>query len=49
MPPNKWLRVPAAERRRLLGALEAKWARTAIAARHPRVRFDVIDAQVLVQ
>jgi AAA+ ATPase superfamily predicted ATPase len=43
----KWRRVSAAERRRLLAALEAKWARTAIAARHSRVQFDVIDAQTL--
>lgn len=43
----KWRRVSAAEHRRLLDGLQARWARTAIAARHPRVRFDVIDAGAL--
>jgi uncharacterized protein len=43
----KWRRVSAAERRRLLTALEAKWSRTAIASRYPRARFDVIDATSL--
>jgi uncharacterized protein len=45
----KWRRVSAAERRRLLSTLEAKWARTAIASRYARVRFDVIDAQTLAR
>ena len=40
----KWRRVSAAERRRLLSSLEAKWARTSIAARYARVRFDIMDA-----
>jgi len=40
----KWKRVSAAERGRLLKDLEARWTRTAIAARHRKVRFDVIDA-----
>lgn len=43
----KWRRVAAAERRRILESLAARWARTTIGQRHPRVRFDVIDAGVL--
>ena len=44
----KWRRVAPAERRRLVDSLTARWAQTAIAARHPRVRFEVIDTDVLV-
>lgn len=43
----KWRRLSAAERRQLLGQLEAKWARCSLNARHPRVRFEVFDAGVL--
>ena len=43
----KWRRVSAAEQRRMIGALEAKWARTSIAGRHPRVRFEVMDSSRL--
>jgi AAA+ ATPase superfamily predicted ATPase len=43
----KWRRVTPAERRRLIETLTARWAQTSIAARYPRVRFDVIDNSVL--
>lgn len=47
MAEIKWRRVAAAERRRILESLAARWARTAIGAQHPGVRFDVIDAGML--
>jgi AAA+ ATPase superfamily predicted ATPase len=43
----KWRHVTPAERRRLTDSLTQRWARTSVAARHPRVRFDVIDAGIL--
>ena len=43
----KWRRVSATERRRLLDGLAARWRQSAIAARHPRVRFEVLDASLL--
>jgi predicted Fe-S protein YdhL (DUF1289 family) len=43
----KWRRLTAAERQNVLGQLESKWARCSLRARHPKVRFDVLDASVL--
>lgn len=43
----KWRRVTPVERRRLVENLTQRWAKSTIAARHPRVRFDVIDAGTL--
>jgi hypothetical protein len=43
----KWRRVGAAERRELLAGLAAKWERCPLRERHPRVRFEVLDAGVL--
>jgi len=43
----KWRRVPAAERRRLIDSLAARWSQSAIAARHAPVRFEVMDASLL--
>jgi hypothetical protein len=43
----KWRRVSKSERTRLLKDLEARWARSALAGRHARVRFEVMDATLL--
>jgi uncharacterized protein len=43
----KWRRMPTAERRRTLRLLEAKWRQSSLSHRHPRVRFDVLDASAL--
>ncbi|MBC8070824.1 MAG: ATP-binding protein [Deltaproteobacteria bacterium] len=43
----KWRRLSATERKREHAQLEAKWRRTVLASRHPRVRFTVLDATVL--
>jgi AAA+ ATPase superfamily predicted ATPase len=43
----KWRHVSVAQRRQILGNLESRWARTALAGRHARVRFDVMDASVI--
>lgn len=45
----KWRRLSAAERRNVIRQLEGKWARCSLRARHPRVRFEVLDATVLAQ
>ncbi len=39
----KWRRLSVADRRRLLTDLEQKWARSALSAKHPRVRFEIFD------
>lgn len=44
----KWRRLSVAERKAILGQLRHKWARSALAARHPKVRFEVFDADLLV-
>ena len=41
----KWRKLTAAERRHVLGHLEAQWHRTALSRKHPRVRFEVFDAR----
>ena len=43
----KWRRLTVAERKNVLRQLESKWARCSLRARHPKVRFDVLDASVL--
>jgi hypothetical protein len=43
----KFRRLSEPERKSALGGLEAAWARCSLAARHPRVRFEVLDARVL--
>jgi hypothetical protein len=35
------------ERKNVLRHLESKWAHCSLRARHPNVRFDVLDARVL--
>ena len=39
-----WRRLSARERHGLLRELQAKWARSALAPRHPKVRFEILDA-----
>jgi len=43
----KWRHLSMAERKTLMEQLRDKWARSALSARHPRVRFEVIDAGAL--
>ena len=43
----KWRRLTLAERKHVLRQLEGKWAHCSLHARHPDVRFDVIDAGIL--
>lgn len=43
----KWRRLSAAERKRVMAELEAKWSRSPLSAQHPRVRFVVLDATTL--
>lgn len=43
----KWRHVSLAQRRQILASLESRWKRTALAARHSRVRFDVMDASAI--
>lgn len=43
----KWRRLSVAERKSVLHELEAKWTRCALRARHPNVRFEVLDARIL--
>jgi hypothetical protein len=45
----KWARVSAAERKRILGRLAKTWSRCALRARHPRVRFELLDASSLTR
>jgi hypothetical protein len=35
------------ERKVILGQLRNKWARSTLAAHHPKVRFEVLDADLL--
>jgi hypothetical protein len=35
------------ERKNVLRQLESKWSHCSLRARHPKVRFDVIDAAIL--
>ena len=43
----KWRRLLVAERQNVLRQLQGKWSHCALRARHPNVRFDVLDARVL--
>jgi len=43
----KWRRLSAAERKRVLSELEAKWERSPLRAQHPRARLIVLDATTL--
>ncbi len=43
----KWRALNKTERTRILGELQAKWTRTTLAAKHPVVRFAVLDASLL--
>ena len=40
----KWRRLSVSERKTVLRQLAGKWARSTLAARHPKVRFEVLDA-----
>ena len=44
----KWRRLSGAERKNVLRQLESKWSRCSLRARYSRVRFEVLDAGVLV-
>ncbi|MBI5504778.1 MAG: ATP-binding protein [Deltaproteobacteria bacterium] len=43
----KWRRLSAAERKNVLRQLQSKWSHCSLRARHPNVRFDVLDARFL--
>lgn len=43
----KWRRLSGAERKHILRQLEGKWSHCSLRARHPNVRFVVLDASVL--
>jgi len=43
----KWRRLSAAERKNVLRQLEGKWSHCSLRARHPHVRFEVLDAGIL--
>jgi AAA+ ATPase superfamily predicted ATPase len=43
----KWKRLSRTDKARVLHDLEGKWGRCALAARHPKVRFKVFDAEFL--
>ncbi len=43
----KWRRLTVAERKNVLRQLESKWSQCSLRARHPKVRFDVVDAAIL--
>lgn len=43
----KWRKLSAAERKRVMGELEAKWERSPLRALHPRARLIVLDATTL--
>lgn len=43
----KWRKLTDAERKRILRELSEKWSRCSLSARHPDVRFDVLDAGIL--
>jgi len=45
----KWRRLTVAERKNVLRQLESKWSRCSLRARHPNVRFDVLDASILAR
>jgi hypothetical protein len=45
----KWRRLTRAQHAEVRHELEAKWATCSLATRHPRVRFDVIDAGRLAE
>ena len=43
----KWRKLTVVERRGVMAQLEQKWARTALSQKHPKVRFEVLDATIL--
>jgi hypothetical protein len=43
----KWRRLSVVERDAVRRDLESRWERCALRARHPRVRFEVLDASIL--
>jgi hypothetical protein len=43
----KWRRLTAVERQSVLRQLASKWAHCSLRTRHPKVRFDVLDASIL--
>ena len=43
----KWRHLSAPERKNALRQLERKWAQCSLSTRHPRVRFDLLDAGIL--
>lgn len=45
----KWRKLSAAERRHVSQQLQSKWSRCALAAKHAKVRFEVLDATLLVK
>jgi AAA+ ATPase superfamily predicted ATPase len=45
----KWRRLSVAERKNVLRQLESKWSRCSLRARHSQVRFEVLDASLLIK
>ena len=45
----KWRKLTAAERRNVTHQLQSKWSRCALAAKYPKVRFEVLDATLLAK
>jgi AAA+ ATPase superfamily predicted ATPase len=43
----KWRRLSNAERKQVIRQLESNWSHCALRARHPNVRFEVLDASLL--
>jgi hypothetical protein len=43
----KWRRLSTAERKNVLRQLEGKWSHCTLRTRHPKVRFEVLDASIL--
>lgn len=45
----KWRKLTAAERRNVMHQLQSKWHRCALAAKHPKARFEVLDATLIAR
>ena len=43
----KWRRLTIAERKSAMHQLQHQWSRRTLAAEHPNVRFEVLDATLL--
>lgn len=45
----KWRKLTAAERKNVMNQLQHKWSRCALSAKHPKVRFEVLDSTLLTK